>query len=234
MRIDTKTLLAFAAMTLMSPGFAGAADYDPPIFVEEAAAAEYVPVEIGSGWYLRGDVSYNADRSPYDFEDSLAESDSVRAGASVGVGYHFNDYLRGDLNLGFVSWDRQWYPDSPIGEKFENQVWNGMANAYVDLGTYVGFTPYVGAGVGVLYSRNKLEIDDEADIDDQKAVDDQYEFAYSLAAGASYQIARNTSVDLGYQYLSSPGTEYVGLDGSDDDKGLDYHQVRVGLRYDLW
>ena len=33
-----------------------------------------------------------------------------------------------------------------------------MANGYVDLGTYVGFTPYVGAGLGVLYFRSKMNV----------------------------------------------------------------------------
>ncbi len=35
-----------------------AADYDPPIFVDDSP--EYVPVEVGSGWYLRGDIGYIA------------------------------------------------------------------------------------------------------------------------------------------------------------------------------
>ena len=40
----------------LAPLHALAADYDPPIYVDEAP--EYQPVEIGSGWYLRGDVGY--------------------------------------------------------------------------------------------------------------------------------------------------------------------------------
>jgi len=55
-------LLVAASM----PAAAYAADYDPPIFVEEAA--EYVPVEVGSGWYLRGDVGYVFDTSIGDVE----------------------------------------------------------------------------------------------------------------------------------------------------------------------
>ncbi|WP_204273068.1 hypothetical protein, partial [Enterobacter hormaechei] len=33
-----------------------------------------------------------------------------------------------------------------------------MANGYVDLGTYVGITPYVGGGVGVVYSKYSTAI----------------------------------------------------------------------------
>ena len=34
-----------------------AADYEPPIVIDQPV--EEVPVEIGSGWYLRGDIGYN-------------------------------------------------------------------------------------------------------------------------------------------------------------------------------
>ena len=34
-----------------------AADYDPPIVIDQPV--EEVPVEVGSGWYLRGDIGYN-------------------------------------------------------------------------------------------------------------------------------------------------------------------------------
>ncbi len=57
------------------PAAAYAADYDPPIFVEEAA--EYVPVEVGSGWYLRGDVGYVFDTSIGDVDYTAFDSIAV-------------------------------------------------------------------------------------------------------------------------------------------------------------
>ncbi|RWK45561.1 MAG: porin family protein, partial [Mesorhizobium sp.] len=65
----------------------------------------------------------------------------------------------------------------------------------------------------------------------------QYSFAYSLNAGVAYQVSKNLLVDVGYQYLSSPDAEYATLADLDDSpirKGIDSHQVKVGLRYDLW
>ena len=47
-------LAAFASVPVVAPALA--ADYDPPVYVDEAP--EYKPVEIGSGWYLRGDLAY--------------------------------------------------------------------------------------------------------------------------------------------------------------------------------
>ena len=48
-------LVAAGAM----PSFA--ADYDPPIVID--AVDDYVPVEVGNGWYLRGDLGYSISTS---------------------------------------------------------------------------------------------------------------------------------------------------------------------------
>jgi opacity protein-like surface antigen len=223
-------LLLTAAGLVMASSTAIAADYDPPVFVQEAP--EYVPVEVGSGWYLRGDVSYNANRSPYDIGDSTGvDSSSRRFGGSLGVGYHFSDLIRGDIELGMISHDKISFGAPLLSGEFKNEVYTGMANAYFDLGTIAGFTPYVGGGVGIMHTRDTFDL---AGLDDLK--DKQSEFAYALMTGVSYKVSTNTSVDLGYRYLSSPGTEFVNLrtSGAEIEKGLDYHQVRVGLRYDLW
>ncbi|WP_269931423.1 outer membrane protein [Aminobacter sp. HY435] len=233
MTITSRAAMALAA-TLLSPLAAHAADYDPPIVIEEAP--EYVPVEVGSGWYLRGDVGYNINKSPYNFTLLGVETRNTSITGSIGAGYHFTDYFRGELNLGFLSNDRY---DATFGTEtlsLENNVWNGMANAYVDLGTIAGFTPYVGAGIGLIYSSHTVKDTDPAAVPplDFYAHDTQYKMAYSVGAGVAYQVAQNTSIDVGYQYLTSPDLEYVDVNTLTVKKGVDYHQVKVGLRYDLW
>ncbi|WP_051469565.1 outer membrane protein [Chelativorans sp. J32] len=219
-------LILFATLLLsVLPGHA--ADYEPPIVVEEAPL---VPVEVGSGWYLRGDVSYSANKSVYDVGSLRGNIDNNRVGGSIGFGYHFTDLLRADINLAYVSSDD--YDDGAISA--EHRVWGGMVNGYVDLGTFVGFTPYVGAGVGVLYSTYDISGADPFLTDAFNSIDSRYEFAYALNAGVNYQMTRNMSVDVGYQYLSSPGTKYVDVDRGTIEEGVDFHQVKVGLRYDLW
>jgi len=63
-----------------------------------------------------------------------------------------------------------------------------------------------------------------------------FHLLYGLSAGLSYQISQNTSLDVGYQYLNAPGIKYYAVsdDGVVQRKGMDAHQVKVGLRYDLW
>ena len=54
MVLKSRIALALAAIMLMPVTQASSADYDPPIYVDQAP--DYVPVEVGSGWYLRGDI----------------------------------------------------------------------------------------------------------------------------------------------------------------------------------
>ncbi len=184
MTLKSRIASALAAIVLMPLTPAYAADYDPPIYVDQAP--DYVPVEVGSGWYLRGDVGY-AFSDPFEHQDNViwpARQLHQRAGAcftgSIGMGYHFNDYLRVELNGGIL-------PTNKFGEHAKlaatcnghdargptagnhqfgrrytavrsldnasNKGYSVMANGYVDLGTYVGITPYVGGGLGIAYTK---------------------------------------------------------------------------------
>ena len=215
--------LAVAAASVVGSG-AMAADYDPPIYVEETP--EYVPVEVGSGWYLSGDVAYTLQRdyidTRIDFDEAIFTNEFIgvppigeiginpngfRAkenpiSGSIGFGYHFNDYFRADVNIGLLADDEvrasgYLNPDPNFPQEYgclgtltvetvtfdaageplatdvisgdarrgcevnataNNSAWNGTVNGYIDLGTYAGFTPYVGAGAGLLYTRTKFNL----------------------------------------------------------------------------
>lgn len=150
--------------------------------------------ELGSNWYVRGDVGVAFDRSPTvsvlpvsipplsdptvfaaGFGGSSTVADFT---GGVGVGYRINDYLRLD-----ATWDYHNGPARdrsgsvicpyyltgvanpttliPAGYLYDaTQTCDGflsskqhdntfLGNAYFDLGTYSGFTPYVGGGVGL-------------------------------------------------------------------------------------
>ncbi len=176
-----KALLAALALAAIAAAPASAADYDPPIYVDNAP--EVVPVEIGSGWYLRGDVGYAFSTSAkgafnyrtYDTATGTYGASTFDNGAlntdfslGLGFGYHFNDWLRADITgdwfeTRFAGTTTSGAPCSAapvlLGTtcRSEDQgtgtAVSVMANGYVDLGTVKGFTPYVGAGVGYTYIR---------------------------------------------------------------------------------
>lgn len=229
-----RTVLRLAASTALLSALVGpsvAADYDPPIFIQHAP--EYVPVEIGSGWYLRGDVTYKFDAPLYEFTFLGEETRNNRFGGSIGVGYHFNDILRGDVSIGLLAGDR--FSAASGIERYEAKydAWYGMANAYLDLGTVSGFTPYIGAGAGLLHTRQGFSRSvNNATVFSYD--ENQTNFAYALNAGINYQVADNVSLDFGYQYVDSPRAEYLNSDTLAVERGIDFHQVKVGLRYDLW
>ena len=289
------TLFLRAALPLvlaLAPAFPVlAADYDPPIYVE--TADDYVPVEVGSGWYLRGDVGYALNK-PFRHTSTLPgfTEDTVLASGSVGMGYQFNSFIRGEINAGILPTDRFGQDfittcsgtetttvrdnlsgiilsqlDSASSRSCEgsdearNKAYNLSANVYADLGTFVGFTPYVGAGAGITYNKYALVLGDlncqpdsvttvgggtttttsfactdTASYDGAVASEGRYDFSYSLAAGVSYQATKNVSLDLGYEYFSIPTARYLTYNAGvySVNEGLDYHQVKLGVRYALW
>lgn len=245
MKLILRMALAALALAPLTP--VHAADYDPPIAVDQAP--DYVPVEVGSGWYLRGDVSYLVQKSFKNDDSSFTpasfDDKEDRIFASIGFGYHFNDYLRADLNLGYLPGNNisASYDDgtTTTSANLKNYAFSGILNGYVDLGTYVGITPYVGAGVGLVQSKRTLSgvSTDSANPANDYVFQDsktQYSLAYTLNAGLAYQVSKNVSVDLGYQYFSAPEAEYATAEYPTfpTRKGISNHQVKLGLRYDLW
>ena len=125
---------------------------------------------------------------------------------------------------------------------------NLILNAYYDLPTVGSFTPYVGAGAGISrinYNQTRtltcvpsagatcgigtdpltLRFDDEF-----------WTYAYQLSLGTAVAIDDRTSLDLSYSYTgvgSGDDLNYSDGTGIDDD-GFNVHQVRAGIRYDIW
>lgn len=234
MTLFARVPAACAALAVLSPALSSAAlaaDYDPPIYVEEAP--EFVPVEIGSGWYLRGDISYNAGKPAYDL--AIAGVSHDRFGGGGGFGYHFTDNFRADLTVNYLGKDEFSYSTPANTAGGSHSAWSSLLSGYYDVATIVGITPYVGAGVGLTYSRNVVA----ASVSGPPAAwdvfnDRSYDFAYALMAGASYKMTDNVSVDLGYQFLHTPEAKYMDPRTLAMTEGSKQHQVKLGLRYDLW
>lgn len=76
----------------------------------------------------------------------------------VGIGYEFSDWLRFDITGEyrgkslFVAQDSYeggfTFPGGTNEYTADIESWMGLANAYIDLGTYHCVTPYIGGGVG--------------------------------------------------------------------------------------
>ncbi len=133
----------------------------------------------------------------------------------------------------------------------DGTVW--MANAYYDLGSRRGFTPYVGVGLGFVWNEfdrshtTRIESCDVESVcttgtipvDSFTASDSASTISIAAAAmaGLSYDVTDITTIDIGYRYLFMGGTDFVmDIDGGPSRISIGdqhVHQIRAGLRFNV-
>jgi opacity protein-like surface antigen len=194
--------------------------------------------ELLSGWYLRGDVGYRFNN--VDAVQSFTPATSQRypdsLGLTAGAGLKYQ-WFRADVTVDFGAPVRM-RADTALGpSQYSTRVdaVSVLANAYIDLGTWAGFTPYVGAGVGASYLRSKDYSDASLPPSPLGSlVTHTTNFSWAWMVGVSYQIAPTWVVDVGYRHLdlgdiaSTTGSGVVG--DSTLWKNLSTDEVRVGVR----
>lgn len=236
--------LAGALVFALAPAAVRAADLPEPPLLE---APE--PVEFGSSWYLRGDVGYKFYRKPdvrYSSTKFISEDLDDTAVIGGGVGYKVNSWIRTDLTLDYEFKSdfngKLFCPCGPAGdpysrEKAEISALTTLANAYVDIGTWHGITPYIGAGVGA--SRIKVSnyrfVNPDGSSGSQGG-DSRWDFSWALMAGLGYEVSDNLIIDAGYRYLNIGDGKTKTVRGGSEPvkfKDLQAHEVRVGFRYML-
>lgn len=272
-------LSATGVIAALSAAPGQAADLLRPLPQLEPLQPIGAPVtELGNGWYLRGDVGGTEYAKPKeDRAYSLAHGQDVPLTAlklrdtwSVGggVGYQFNNWLRADVTGDYrgASRFRDYSSRTQFTQGYNLEQGNletatVLLNGYVDLGSWWGFTPYVGAGVGIAqktFSRffsqttctglpiaaNPGNVSCGGDLagpgvpsGPQEAVmranKTSYDLAWALTGGVSYALIGGFSVDANYRYLNL-GKGETGFDAYAQNtrlKDLQAHEVRVGFRY---
>jgi opacity protein-like surface antigen len=213
------------------------------------------PVEIGSGWYMRGDLGYRLYAAP-----SMTETGTTTplAGTSAGggivigggFGYQFSERFRGDLTIdyslpasfrGTIACNTTEICTNSIGVS----AITGMVNAYFDLATIGSFTPYVGAGVGVaMVSTSGNSSSDTSGPPPVTATypgATRYNLAWALMGGATWEMSPDTLIDLSFRLASLGGasTGTVPAAAGGDGSGvisignIIAPEVRLGMRYKI-
>ncbi len=272
-RTILRSLAALAAFAVCAGTRAEAADLASFFGLQQQndPAEPTQPVEFGTGWYIRGDTAYAEDSLP-GISPALQAITSGRQpnfNADLGFGYKINDWIRTDIVADY------WLPTKSQGDGpgiqcvtqlngtppipaqtvFDTctphgnssiQRLDALANVYVDIGTWSGFTPYVGGGLGM----SRLQVTNDVNYFmsnglpyhistdgfffnfDRSSDSMRYQFASALMAGVSYQINPELYLDVGYRYINL-GT-INGLqdaNGNSISKTMDAHEARIGLRY---
>ncbi|MFN0264604.1 outer membrane protein [Tepidamorphus sp. 3E244] len=245
---------------LAATGTAGAADLLPPPPLPEPPT-----VHVGGGLYLRGYIGMTNQSV-----DSLENAQFATAEVTWlnepgfdssplfggGIGWVVNDWFRVDGTAefrgratfhGLDSYDTlpaDGTPDGSNNYDGAKSEWLLLANAYFDLGTWHGITPYVGAGIGA--SRNTIHnfTDTNAPVGGEAygATKSKWDLAWALHAGMGYQVTDRLTLDLAYRYVDmGDGVtgDLVAFDGTNavDNpmhfKSLTSHDVMLGIRWNF-
>ena len=267
-----KALFLASAAVVGLASFAHAADLLPPAPQMEPppmAAPEF------SGWYLRGDVgmavaSGNAGVGispnplvglPADAYNSFYNASlSASALFDVGVGYQINNWLRfdvtGEYRGGgqFQTLEQVGVPSlaQQYGDFYRGNVSSviGLVNGYVDIGTWYGVSPFIGAGVGFanVETTGLQDSGSKYTVANGAVGGASYfasgasttNFAWAAHAGVAYKVTNNFTIELAYRYLDM-GTAGHGygqsFDGSNAGpssfkfRDLTSQDLRIGVRW---
>jgi opacity protein-like surface antigen len=250
----SKTAIAACALAATAlPALAADIPYEPVP----------VPPAVLGGWYLRGDIGYSNQEVDelfnvlYDTADSVDNVHKEFTGAPFiagGIGYRFNNWFRVDATGEYRSKAEfngadlytitglGTFPDVYTAKKSE---YLALINGYVDLGSWHGISPFIGAGVGAA----NVEIAAFTDIGVGTAgfpaiafgeENDEWNFAWAVYAGLGMDVTDNFTVELAYRYLdlgdgaSGDLVPYDGpglIDNPMEFHDISSHDVKLGFRY---
>jgi len=251
------TIAVTAGAILASTAVASAADLalPPPL---------PVPVEFG-GWYLRGDIGFS-NQSVHHLSNALEANLTSQsqhgefnsAGIfGLGVGYQFNNWFRADVtgeyrgNSQFNGYESNTFsnagtPASGFNRYTANKSeWLVLANAYVDLGTWWGVTPFIGGGVGTanVSLSNYTDVGQTTSGGPSSAfasATSKWNFAWAAHAGLAYRVTPSLTMELAYRYLdlgSASTGDVIAFDGTNNIynpttfKHLTSQDLKFGVRW---
>jgi opacity protein-like surface antigen len=227
----SRILIAAVAAAVVSTAPAGAADM-PDSWMPDLKPSPYA--ELVSGWYFRGDFGYRWNSFGSVDAPTAVTSPSFDNAWTIGGGggykYH---WFRTDVTVDYAQ-RADFRVNTTAPENFYSSRIDALTmlwNVYLDMGTWAGFTPYVGAGIGASYLRTAQFTSQTW----QGTRDGRnWDLSWAVTGGVAFQISRNLLLDVNYRYLSlgdavtetipPPQTSRVTY------RDLSAQEVRIGLR----
>ena len=261
-----KALIFASVAAIVTATGARAADILPPP-VHMLPPPAYAPAEF-SGWYLRGDVGVGIPGS-LKHESSFVAGAPVIPGFAVidtrldqaailglGFGYRFNSWFRADLT-------GEWRGSSTYNsvnaytggggspciecyDLYKASIRSSaiFANAYFDMGTWAGVTPYVGVGVGGAHHAFSMITDQNPTAPGGFGIgraNDRFAFAWALMAGLAFNVNQNLTMEVGYRYADLGKAESGAIACANAGGGFCFnerqsvritsHDLRFGMRW---
>ncbi len=194
------------------------------------------------GVYVAPKFALNVQHSKGEFSgDNVIGSRSktgTRAGGALAIGYDFAPTfqvpVRAELEYGaYGNISRSSGSEGHcVHAKIGFQTL--LANAYWDITEWNGFTPYLGAGIGMAFLKTEGHVDHTkiaADLLGSNSDTDTV-FAGQVGLGCSYAFTENIAADLGYRFLMMDNGSAFNLADNVRLKAKDnyVHQFMLGLR----
>lgn len=145
-------------------------------------------------WYVRGDAGIG-------FFDGQGGDEAWTLGG--GLGYRWSENFRTDLTLDYTG-------EYDLNNGRDAEAWSVLANGYVDLPINEWLKPYVGLGVGY----GDVQVDGGNDDDG---------LALAAYTGLTFDVTRETQLDVGYRYRN------ISVSGPD----FEDHSIRAGFRFNF-
>ena len=256
---QTRSIFLGLALVLSQTIAASAADLGLPEMPMEVI--EPVCTTCGGPWYLKGFIGAanptvgSIETEAFAFNDFTVFHEDIKSSTlfGLGLGYDTGHYFRFDVTGEYRGKSLFIAQDSfPGGVGFDAgtneytadiESWLGLANMYIDLGTWYCVTPYIGGGVGVA-SISVLGLKD-VNVPNESVfyASDHTEtnFAWAVYAGLAYEVTSAVTLDLSYRYAdlgdARSGTA-TAFDGSGSFSGVDIndiesHDLMLGVRWKL-
>ncbi|HGJ5876132.1 MAG TPA: outer membrane protein [Arsenophonus sp.] len=122
-------------------------------------------------------------------------------------------------------------------DKIQTNTNTLMVNAIYDLENSTQITPYVLAGVGVAQNNRTANVSVHNQQNNTKLLSGKktnYNFAWSLDAGAKYDINSNLALDLSYRYINARKTKTnlgpINMKGNLESR-LHSYDIMLGMTY---
>jgi opacity protein-like surface antigen len=167
----------------------------------------------GTGFYVRGDIgpAFTENMQVTEFFGAVSGATikldpGVRFGAAGG--YSITDWFAAEVETG-VSYN---YFRSVSGNFTADNTSLAnvpfLGNLVLQCPTKLGIVPYVGGGLGVVFSTFDTDYFSDNSRNAVEGTDTDAVFAYQGFAGLRYKINERMFVDLGYKYLRAEAPRY--------------------------
>jgi len=218
---------------LVAAGPVWAADMLPPPpapsvevadYSSTSSSCMYARADVGGAFHERPSVTKAAIGPGPGFGlSAIGEQIEDTALFEIGVGCQLLETFRIEAVVGTRL--KQSLTDSFNSLDANIQTSTAFVNATYDITNYGGWTPYIGGGIGVAYHRIT---DVVMPVDSSSG--DEFDFAWNLHAGITYDISPQTKIDFGYRFADLGRARSGGpIPMFVDD--LITHEFKVGVRY---